>query len=140
MTAHDYLCQLHTIEVELGEAIERLEAMRSRATSISSMRYDADPVQTSTEDHSMDEIIRAVDYAAEINRKTEDRLKLRSMILHQIEGMDDDLYALILFSVYACGMKLGDIASQTGYSYRHMVRLYHEALNSFEHKYLHVIG
>lgn len=137
MTASQYLSQLYTIDDRFAHDLAQLDELRDRAMSGGgAIRYDKDKVQTSATNNAMDPIIEYVDTEADVDRRLDGYVRLRSKIIAQILGMQDPLHAQILFDIFAINMDMHATAKDINYSYRHTYNLYEEALAAFAQQYL----
>jgi hypothetical protein len=136
MTVKQYLGQLHIINARIDEEIRQLGDLHDRALSSGgSVRYDKDKVQTSTENHTMDAIIRFMDAELIADRRFYGYVSARNKIINQINGMEDKTYSRILYDIYVIGMTMQQTADDIKSSRRQTFRSYKLALVSFEIQY-----
>lgn len=109
--------------------IDKRDNLERRITSlkspvISDMPRGGTPVRTE------DLIAEKAEIEDRIERLTDKGLEYKREILSAIDELDDSRYAEILESYYVRIKDIGDIAEDTGYTVRHVYRLYRDAITS----------
>lgn len=68
------------------------------------------------------------DIQCQIQEKISQSIKVRAEIGKAIDDVPDDKLQLVLYYVYADGLRFEEISCEVGYSYRHVKRLHNEGL------------
>lgn len=114
------------------ELIARLELkvdnLESRMISIKSPGF-SDMPRGGTPVTAEDLISEKIELEERIGRLKDKSKILKADILEKIDSLDDMRYAEILESYFIDCKEFGTIAEDTGYTIRHIIRLYSEALN-----------
>lgn len=103
---------------------ERITALRS--PSLSGMPRGGDPVTAA------DLIAEKVDLEARIERLTDKGQPYRREILDLIDELEDPRYAEVLECFFVDCESFTEIARSMGYTERHVIRLYSEAILSLD--------
>lgn len=115
--------------------IERLEAkllaLDDRLTSVGSPSI-SDLPRCSSGKTSSDLILDKIELQDRINRLILKAKEQKGEIIEAIDELDDRRVAEVLESIYIDGLDMYDISDQTGYSVRHVYRLYIQGLNNIE--------
>lgn len=138
LTAKGYLSQVRDIDGKLKRLQRNLESLKADMYSIKSTTdYDADKVQTSIVGDKLLNLIAKVD---EMQQEIMDELvnleKKKSIIISQIESLDDERYRTILHDRYICFMKWEEIAVDMHRDIRYVYRLHGRALQEFQREVL----
>lgn len=134
MTAREYLRTYKAHE-------RRLRQLYSRQISydygIGSIDYAKDRVQSSPTNGAgfEDEVIRAVDKQAEIEKEIKCIRQDMDLIIERIEAIKDTQYRNVLYLRYIRGMSLLQVASDIGYSLDYTKVICSGAVRAFAIKY-----
>lgn len=111
--------------------IERLERklvlLDDRITGIKSPNYSGMP--RGGVPVTIDELISdKVDLEARIKRLKGKSRDLKKAVCEEIDSLEDSRYCEILESHFIDGLSFEDIADESGYTVRHVIKLYSEAI------------
>jgi hypothetical protein len=134
MNARKYLNELKRLDTIIRQKLASVEDLRGMLTSIKSMDYSADRVQTSTEPCATFErmIQRIIDAEADINDHIDYYADRKMDISDEIQQLADERYIETLYRVYVEFETLNAAAIDMGYSYGHICRIHGEALQQFQ--------
>ena len=137
MTVKEYLYQIWNLDREIEIKYRALEAARAQ---IGVMPRQVDPDAVSHPDGISDPTFRYIEKVmkleAQLNKKIDKLIALKSRIISQIDGMDNRTYRNILTCRYVLMMKWDEVADAVGYDIRHCTKLHGKALQEFARKYL----
>ena len=108
---------------------EKIENLDDRIKGIRSPGF-SDMPRGGTPITKEDLTAEKVDIERRINRLEDKGKIIKSEIIDIIDELDDSRYAEVLESFLIECKDFGDIADETGYSVRHIERLYREAIKS----------
>lgn len=78
---------------------------------------------------TLDELLSdKLDLEKRINKLTAKKSDLKNMVLDEIDNLEDDRYVEVLESFFIDCKTHAEIAEDTGYQERHVIRLYSEAI------------
>lgn len=133
MGAKEYLLQIRLLDTKINQRLKELEGYKRRMYGAKGVSYDGVRVQTSpTPDNIGEAVGRAIEMEKEINRMVEGLWGLKHRIIGEIHSLDNDLYIKILYMRYVELKSLEEIAVETAYSYRQVLRLHGLALLDFQ--------
>lgn len=135
MDTKQYLLQISRLDRMIQNKISEIAQFRELSYGISAMKSD-ERVQSSIE---FDRIGRSLSRIEEMERKLDelidDFVERKSLIIAQIDSMENELYYEVLFARYIEKKTFEKIATDMGYSFRNVTRLHGQALVEFEKKY-----
>lgn len=108
---------------------EKLEMLNDRMITVKSPNYSGMP-RGGTPVTQEDLISEIVELEDRIRRLKDKSRKLKVEILSKIDEIEDSRYAEVLESYFIDCKDFGLIADETGYTIRHIIRLYTEAINT----------
>lgn len=133
MNAHEYLSQIHVMDVKLRRKKERYEELKAAAESIGSLSDNADKVQTSRSSGKMEKLVASyVDLEAEIFEDALELAEKRCIIEKQIHELSDPRYVEVLADRYVDLESYDQIAVDMNYSFDYVRHLCLDALEAFE--------
>ncbi len=137
MKAKEYLQRLQRLDTVLNQKIKEQAELRSMSTSIGSIDYSKDKVQTSRSgDAPYTKIIcRIVDLDEEINREIEIFMNERHKIINQIQQLSNVKHIDILYKRYVEYKGFEVISSEMNFTYQYVLELHRYALQNFERTY-----
>ena len=139
MTARDYLKQLGTLARRLAMLQEEIERRRTRLES-TTVALKPDHVRTSGSGDSMTTGIAILaDKEIELNELLYEYEAQRMKITAELLGLDNALYAQILYKIYVEEKDRACVASELFYSPPYISVLHGRALIAFEQKYAAVL-
>lgn len=137
MTVKEYLYQIWNLDREIEIKYRALEAARAQ---IGVMPRQADPDAVSHPDGISDPTFKYVEKVmkleAQLNKKIDLLITLKSRIIRQIDEMDNRTYRNILTCRYVLMQTWDEVAESVGYERRQCIRLHGRALQEFDRKYL----
>jgi DNA-directed RNA polymerase specialized sigma subunit len=129
MTAKEYLSQARILDKLIETDINEIQRLRTLSTSLGTMDYASDRVQSSTSGDKLCEIVaKIVDLSAKINREIDRYVELKSELREVIDEVQPKNLSVILKMRYLCGESWNEIAEHMGCSYRWVVSLHGQAL------------
>lgn len=136
MKTKAYLEQIKWMNRKIENKLSEVSQLRSMAYNISSQKMDKERIQASTEPDKIGEAIAKIyDLEHEIDMLIDTLIEKRSVIIQQIDGMDDVDQYHILSKRYVAEKDFSEIAKEIDYSERHVERIHGKALIAFEKKY-----
>lgn len=137
MKAKEYLHQLRRLDAAIDQKSRELSDLRRALGSLGGIDYSKDKVQTpfSGEAPFVRVIERIIDLEEELNADIDNFLNKKHEIVKQIQGLDNVLYAEILFKRYIEYKPLDLISAETNYTYQYIRELHGRALQEFERTY-----
>ena len=133
----EYLYQIWNLDREIEIKYRALEAARAQ---IGVMPRQADPDAVSHPDVISDPtfcyVKKVMKLEAQLNKKIERLITLKSRIISQIDGMDNRTYRNILTCRYVLMQSWDKVAESCGYSVQHIYRMHGKALREFSRLYL----
>lgn len=137
MTAKEYLQQLHRADVIIKQKVQEKADVRARLSSIGSLDYSKERVQTSPEMGAWYEkqIEKLMDLEQEIDCLIDGYIGLKHKIISEIHELNHDKHIEILYKKYVEGKRLEEVAVEMRYSFQYIVLLHGYALKEFSEKY-----
>ena len=132
MTAKEYLSQAAVLKRRIKQLEDRIEEIRTEASSPKAIRYDKDMIQSSPNSDALaNYVIRLDKEESKLLKYKEDYLDKYHEIRDRIVKVMPGIYADILFMRYLEQKTLVVIADELNYSYIHVCRLHGLALLAF---------
>lgn len=137
MKAKEYLKKLKRLDTFINQKIEELGALRCSSTSIGSIDYSKERVQTSPSGDApfVKTISRMIDLEEEINAEIDSFIDTKHQIINQIQGLPDVKHIELLYKKYVQFKNFETIAVEMNYTYQYVVELHGYALKSFDETY-----
>jgi hypothetical protein len=134
MKAKEYLHNLQRLDTLINQKIKELEDLRSTSTSIGSLDYSKDRVQSSPSgDAPFVKVIgRMIDLEEEINAEIDKFVDEKHDIINQIQQLQNPKHIEILYKHYVEFKRLEVISVEMGYTYQYIVELHGYALKEFQ--------
>lgn len=126
MTSKEYLQQIRTLDTIIDQKRQELNNLQEIATSVRSLDYSSDRVQTSPKGEAP--YARTAEKAADLDveiRALEDE---RLAIIGSIHAIGDERYISVLYKRYVEGKRFDLIAEEVGYVETYVWQLHTEAL------------
>lgn len=138
MNTHKYLKQIENADRLIDNKLAELYRWKVLTSSIS-VASDGERVQTSGNKDRMGSIVaRIADLEKEIDNAVDDLIDKKTMIISQINGMENSVYSSILHGYYVEYLTFTEIRTEKiPYSRSRMNILYKEAMHEFERAYGH---
>ena len=135
MTAKEYLSQAATLKRRIKQIEDRIEELRTEASSPKAIRYDKDMIQSSPSGDALANYMIRLDHEERrLIQLKEQYLDIHEEIRHRILLVRPDLYADVLYMRYLEGKSLVDISEELLYSYIYVCKLHGRALLEFARK------
>lgn len=135
MTAKEYLSQAATLKRRIKQIEDRIEELRTEASSPKAIRYDKDMIQSSPSGDALaNYMIRLDREQRKLIQLKERYLDIHEEIRNRILLVRPDLYADVLYMRYLEGKSLTDISEELLYSYIYVCKLHGRALLEFARK------
>lgn len=135
MTTEQYLGQIDRLNKLIQNKLIEIYQLKTMACNIV-VSNESERVQTSgSQERMADTVAKIVDKEREIDNLVDIQLNKKSLIISQIEGIEDNNMYHILFSYYVKGDNYSQIGNNLGYSRMQIKRLYNNAIELFEEKY-----
>ena len=132
MTAKEYLSEVNDYRRIIRSIELQMDEARHQAEQIKAIRYGKDRVQTSPTSDAMTQFMVRLDELGD--RYMTNLIKYRAEIdkrSHMINQLANPTHAQILRLRYINGLRWKAIASETGYTFRHVTKLHGYALQEF---------
>lgn len=137
MDTKQYLMQISRLDRMIQNKISEIAQFRELSYGISAIKNE-ERVQTSPD---FDKIGRTLSKIEEMESKLDamidDFVDKKSLIIEQIDSMDNETYYEVLFARYIEKKTFERISADMNYSFRNITRVHCKALKEFERKYGH---
>ena len=135
MTAKEYLSQAATLKRRIKQIEDRIEELRTEASSPKAIRYDKDMIQSSPSGDALAKYMIRLDHEERKLIQLKERyLDIHEEIRNRILLVRPDLYSDVLYMRYLEGKSLVDISEELLYSYIYVCKLHGRALLEFARK------
>lgn len=135
MEAKQYLSQIDRLNKIIQNKLVEIYQLKTMAQSIT-ISNESERVQTSgCSDIVGNTVAKIVDKEREIEELTNYLINKKSLIISQIEGMEDTNMYHVLFNRYVKGSTFESIAEEMHYSTKQINRIHGEALLEFDRLY-----
>lgn len=132
MTAKEYLSQAATLKRRIKQIEDRIEELRTEASSPKAIRYDKDMIQSSPSGDALaNYVIRLDAEEQKLIRLKEQYLDMYEEIRQRLIAVNPDIYSDVLYMRYLEEKPLAKIAEELSYSYEWTCRLHGRALLAF---------
>lgn len=137
MKAKEYLQQLQRLDAVINQKIKELEGLRLTLSSVGSIDYAKDRVQTGSSSDApfVRTIEKIADLEAEIYREIDSFVDKKHQIINEIQGLSNAIHIQILFKRYVEFKRLEVISVEMNYTYAYTRELHGYALQDFERTY-----
>ena len=129
MKAKEYLQQLQRLDAVINQKIKELEGLRLTLSSVGSIDYAKDRVQTGSSSDAP--FVRTIEKIAEIDSFVDKK----HQIINEIQGLSNAIHIQILFKRYVEFKRLEVISVEMNYTYAYTRELHGYALQDFERTY-----
>lgn len=134
LTPKEYLQQVRDLNNLINTHLASVEDLRSKVTNISK-ELTADRVQGGESHDFTDVIAKIYDLEIDISKEIDKLVNLRTVIEHEIRGLDSNIQALVLINHYILGKSLIDISEEYMYGSSYIKKVHGWALEAFREKY-----
>ena len=132
MDTKQYLRQISRLDKMIKNKIVELYQLKELYTSISAIKNDEIVQTTPNFDKIGTAYSKICEKEQELDEITDLYIDKKSIIISQIDQMDDETHYEILFSRYVERKTFEKIADEMSYSWRQIIRLHGIALKEFE--------
>ena len=132
MDTKQYLRQISRLDKMIKNKIIELYQLKELYTSISAIKNDEIVQTTPNFDKIGTAYAKICEKEQELDEITDIYIDKKSIIISQIDQMDDETHYEILFSRYVERKTFEKIADEMSYSWRQIIRLHGIALKEFE--------
>ena len=132
MDTKQYLRQISRLDKMIKNKIVELYQLKELYTSISAIKSDENIQTTPNFDKIGTAYAKICEKEQELDEITDLYIDKKSIIISQIDQMDDETHYEILFSRYVERKTFEKIADEMSYSWRQIIRLHGIALKEFE--------
>ena len=132
MDTKQYLRQISRLDKMIKNKIVELYQLKELYTSISAIKSDENVQTTPNFDKIGTAYAKICEKEQELDEITDLYIDKKSIIISQIDQMDDETHYEILFSRYVERKTFEKIADEMSYSWRQIIRLHGIALKEFE--------
>ena len=137
MTAKEYLYQIWNLDREIEIEYRALEKVRSQIGVMPKPDPDTNAGRSgTTSDPVFAYVAKVQKLEAQINKKIDRLIDLRTKIIGQIDAMDNRTYRNVLICRYVLMQSWEQVAESCGYSTQHIYRIHGKALQEFSKRYL----
>lgn len=130
MTAKEELNQYNDAQGRVEETLEDYRKYQERATKMTAIISDM-PMNKGKSDKVGDNVPAMADIAKEYLDRWVEAERKRLYITSRIDQIKNELYRKVLKKRYVEGLKLEEIACETGYSYDRVRHIHKEALEEY---------
>ena len=123
-----WLSEAYYIDQEISDKLMQINYLRERLTNITASLSDIPGAPIKTNDVFAGAISKIVELEREIGRDVEGLMAARIEISSLIDQLENREYRLVLNKRHVLGRHWNDIATEMGYTRRHMRRIYNEAI------------
>ena len=135
MTTKDYLSQIGRLNWMINNKLIEIQQLRVMAANVSAVSNEEKVQSTPNFDKMGATFAKIEEMEEKLDSLIDDFIDRKNHIIAQIDGIDNELSYVILFSRYIERKSLEKIATELNYSYKSINRYHGAALKEFEEKY-----
>lgn len=137
MKAKEYLQKLKKLDTIINQKIKEIDNLKVMCTSVSSLDYSKDRVQTSPDGIApyVKTLDRICDMQDKINMEIDRFIDEKHKIINQIQGLSDSRHIDVLFKRYVEYKSFETISVEINLSYTYVIEVHGYALQEFEKTY-----
>lgn len=135
MTTKDYLSQIGRLNRMINNKLIEIQQLRVMAANVSAVSNEEKVQSTPNFDKMGATFVKIEEMEEKLDSLIDDFIDRKNHIIAQIDGIDNELSYVILFSRYIERKSLEKIATELNYSYKSINRYHGAALKEFEEKY-----
>ena len=137
MDTKQYLMQISRLDRMIQNKISEIAQFRELSYGISAIKNE-ERVQTSPDFDKIGRTLSKIEeMEAKLDAMIDDFVDKKSLIIEQIDSMDNETYYEVLFARYIEKKTFERISADMNYSFRNKTRVHGKALKEFERKYGH---
>lgn len=131
MTTKEYLSQISRFDRMIKNKLMDIYQLKTMAYSVTAPN-DGERIQTSSNKDKMGLVVSKI---VDLENEVDSMVDNRSLIVSRIDNMEDTEMYDVLAKKFILGKDLKAIAIERGFTYRHINRIYNNAIKEFEEKY-----
>lgn len=135
MTTKDYLNQISRLNQKINNKLVEIAQLKEMAVSLESVQCGERVQTTPNFDKIGTRFAKIDEHERNIDTMVDEFAEKKEKIISQIDSMEEETTYTILFARYIEKKTFEEIAVDTHYSWRQVVRLHGKALRQFEAKY-----
>ena len=135
MTTKDYLSQIGRLNRMINNKLIEIQQLRVMAANVSAVSNEEKVQSTPNFDKMGATFAKIEEMEEKLDSLIDDFIDKKNHIIAQIDGIDNELSYVILFSRDIERKSLEKIATELNYSYKSINRYHGAALKEFEEKY-----
>ena len=135
MTTKDYLSQIGRLNRMINNKLIEIQQLRVMAANVSAVSNEEKVQSTPNFDKMGATFAKIEEMEEKLDSLIDDFIDRKNHIIAQIDGIDNELSYVILFSRDIERKSLEKIATELNYSYKSINRYHGAALKEFEEKY-----
>lgn len=135
MTTKDYLNQIGRLNRMINNKLVEIQQLRIMSANISAINTEEKVISSPNYDKMGTAFVKLEEMEEKLDLMIDDFVEKKNHIISQIDGMENELSYVILFSKYIERKSLEKIATELNYSYKSINRYHGTALKEFERKY-----
>lgn len=142
MKAKEYLQKIQKLDILINQKIKELDDLRRMSTSVGSIDYSRERVQTSVSGKApfIGLIERIYDLDAEINAEIDAFVDEKHRIINQIQALQNSKHIEVLYKHYVEFKRLEVVAAEMNFTYQYIVELHGYALKEFQTTYKNLLN
>ena len=135
MTTKDYLSQIGRLNRMINNKLIEIQQLWVMVANVSAVSNEEKVQSTPNFDKMGATFAKIEEMEEKLDSLIDDFIDRKNHIIAQIDGIDNELSYVILFSRYIERKSLEKIATELNYSYKSINRYHGAALKEFEEKY-----
>lgn len=135
MDAKQYLGQISRLDKMIKNKMTELAQYKSLVYGLSAITNDERIQSTPDFDKMTGKVVKVMEMEKKIDSLIDEYVDKKSLIISQIDSMENEAHYEILFARYIEKKTFEKIADEMSYSWRQIIRLHGRALQEFDNKY-----
>jgi hypothetical protein len=135
MDAKQYLGQISRLDKMIKNKMTELAQCKSIVYGLSAITNEERIQSTPDFDKMTGKVAKIMEMENKIDGLIDEYVDKKSLIISQIDSMENEAYYEILFARYIEKKTFEQIATEMSYSWRQIIRLHGRALQEFDNKY-----
>ncbi len=133
MTAKRYLSELKLLNTCIEQKIQEKAALYS--SGLQSAAPERERMYGNREKSIPRLVDRIIELENTVNQQIDCFVNLKHAIIDQIQGMNREAFAAVLYKRYVEDKRLTEIAAEMNYTYKYVSRVHGQALQAFGRQY-----
>lgn len=135
MDAKQYLGQISRLDKMIKNKMTELAQYKSLVYGLSAITNEERIQSTPDFDKMTGKVVKIMEMEKKIDGLIDEYVDKKSLIVSQIDSMENETHYEILFARYIEKKTFEQIATEMSYSWRQIIRLHGRALQEFDNKY-----